>query len=591
MQGIRISRRHVLTSLGVAGVGTVSGCASDDEPGTAADGTGATGTTAGEGTDTGASTVGGGEDQETSTEDDPPDLGSDYWSFETGGPVYSSPTVVDGTLYVGSHDRNLYALNAETGEERWRFRTGPNPNVKSAFGMKGYGIRSSPQVVGGTVYVGSNDYNVYAVDAETGEEQWRLETDSYVYSSPTVVDDIVYVGSRGGGMYALDAATGESVWEAEVGTSGTAPLVVDGKVFMGSYTLDKTVSCFDAATGEALWRRGEGLETCSSPTYHRGLVLNGSLDEYVYALDPDTGETVWKTNIDGPQNNASFTAKDGTLYASRYRGGLVALDVETGDVLWEAETFSAGNQAPTTVGDAVVAVNQASGITVVDAATGDVRWGTSVYDGGGYDMVSSPLVVDGVLFLGTDKDNTLHAMEIGLEGSSDGSRVRHGMKNHHHEWAEMPAQDLDVRSTGHSVAANVEAIRVEEDDDGDESDVGWLDDVPNYEGTVDLRGRGEVTIAVGAGEMGHQFDPAAILVDVGTTVVWEWTGAGGAHNVVELRADFESELTDEEGHTVRRTFDEERVVPYYCEPHRDAGMKGVVAVGRTDDELVEPEDG
>lgn len=111
---------------------------------------------------------------------------------------------------------------------------------------------------------------------------------------------------------------------------------------------------------------------------------------------------------------------------------------------------------------------------------------------------------------------------------------------------------------------------------------GWFDDVENYDGTLDKTGRDEVTVRVGAGDEGVLFDPPAIQVDPLTTVIWEWTGAGGAHNVVhepERAAEepaFESTLTDEAGHTYEYEFNHERVYRYYCERHRDVGMKGVV---------------
>ena len=125
---------------------------------------------------------------------------------------------------------------------------------------------------------------------------------------------------------------------------------------------------------------------------------------------------------------------------------------------------------------------------------------------------------------------------------------------------------------------------------------GWFEDVDNYEGTVDFRGQDEVTVAVGAGDDGVQFDPPAILVDPGTTVVWEWTGAGGTHNVVHEPAEdegdpaFESELQEEEGATFEHTFDEveEGILRYYCDPHRSVGMKGAVAVGDVNDEIIDP---
>jgi len=114
----------------------------------------------------------------------------------------------------------------------------------------------------------------------------------------------------------------------------------------------------------------------------------------------------------------------------------------------------------------------------------------------------------------------------------------------------------------------------EEPDYGD-----WFDDVSNYEGrTLDLTGESEVAVGVGAGEEGLLFDPPAIAVDPGTTVVWEWTGQGGQHNVAAEDADFESETTGEEGFTFEYDFEDGGVHRYVCRPHRAVGMKGAVTV-------------
>jgi len=107
---------------------------------------------------------------------------------------------------------------------------------------------------------------------------------------------------------------------------------------------------------------------------------------------------------------------------------------------------------------------------------------------------------------------------------------------------------------------------------------GWLDDVDNYDETVDRRDADSVTVSVGAGSNGYRFDPPAVAVSPGTTVVWEWTGKGGSHNVVAETADFESDLTGESGHTFEQTFDSTGVVKFYCSPHETVGMKGAVAV-------------
>jgi halocyanin-like protein len=108
---------------------------------------------------------------------------------------------------------------------------------------------------------------------------------------------------------------------------------------------------------------------------------------------------------------------------------------------------------------------------------------------------------------------------------------------------------------------------------------GWLDDANNYSEVVDLRGESEPTVEVGVGSNGLAFGPAAVHVDNGATVTWEWTGEGGSHNVVHQDGNFESDLTGEAGATFTHTFDEDGIYNYYCDPHRSAGMLGSVVVG------------
>jgi halocyanin-like protein len=111
---------------------------------------------------------------------------------------------------------------------------------------------------------------------------------------------------------------------------------------------------------------------------------------------------------------------------------------------------------------------------------------------------------------------------------------------------------------------------------------GWMSDVGNYSEVADATGQSEVNITVGAQGNGgaFAFGPPAVQVDPGTTIIWEWNGEGGQHNVVaEEGGDFESELTAEAGFTFEQTFESEGVIKYFCQPHRALGMKGVVVVG------------
>ena len=120
-----------------------------------------------------------------------------------------------------------------------------------------------------------------------------------------------------------------------------------------------------------------------------------------------------------------------------------------------------------------------------------------------------------------------------------------------------------------------------------------LEDVDG--GTEDLRGESEVTVDVGAEGNGGNlaFSPAGIWIDPGTTVTWEWTGEGGAHNVeaTDGSAEFESDTTEEAGFTFEFDFTEDHagITNYQCTPHASLGMLGAVAVG-DDVETVETGD-
>jgi outer membrane protein assembly factor BamB len=123
-----------------------------------------------------------------------PLTGAIKWSHRTGDSISSSPAVGrDGTVFVGSNDGRLYALDPQDGSEKWAFLTGDT-------------IHSSPAVAAdGTVYFGSYDKNVYALDGRTGAEKWRFATDGLVLSSPVIGENgTVFIGSQDGFLYALE---------------------------------------------------------------------------------------------------------------------------------------------------------------------------------------------------------------------------------------------------------------------------------------------------------------------------------------------------------------------------------------------------
>jgi outer membrane protein assembly factor BamB len=303
------------------------------------------------------------------------------WKFETEGEVYSSPTVVDGTVFIGSDDYpngDVYALDADDGSEQWRFETGTY-------------VGSSLTVVDGTVFIGSYDFpngDVYALDADDGSEQWRFETGAYEGSSPTVVDGTVFIGSNDYNVYALDADDGSEQWRFETGNpANSSPTVVDGTVFIGSE--DENVYALDADDGSEQWRFETGGNVGSSPTVVDGTVFIGSNDGNVYALDADDGSEQWRFETGGDVDS-SPTVVDGTVFIGSNDGNVYALDADDGSEQWR---FEAGE-----------------------------------YVG------SSPTVVDGTVFIGSS-DRNVYALDAGVEGSSEGSRVNLGTLGHHNVFA------------------------------------------------------------------------------------------------------------------------------------------------------------
>jgi outer membrane protein assembly factor BamB len=124
--------------------------------------------------------------------------------------------VVNGVVYVGSHDQNLYAIDAMTGLKHWSFETG---------GL----VVSSPVVVEDVVYFGSFDGNYYAVDAASGKELGRLTTGSILESFSVLAGDQIVFGARDGTVYGIDrvpSASEGAQFSTVIGTPAATPVAV-----------------------------------------------------------------------------------------------------------------------------------------------------------------------------------------------------------------------------------------------------------------------------------------------------------------------------------------------------------------------------
>ncbi|MEV6974745.1 serine/threonine-protein kinase [Kitasatospora sp. NPDC093806] len=199
------------------------------------------------------------------------------WSVPVGEDVPSRPVERSGVLYVTAGTR-VYALDAASGAERWRFEA---PVV----------LFTPPALDADAVYVADYLGTVYALDAATGRDRWRARTGTRQGAEPVVVGDgMVLVGS-GETLYAFEAGSGRERWRYSArGEIVGSPAVADGLVHLGSR--DHSLHTLDLAGGQLRWELGTKGELTGSPVAVGGKVFVGSKDRCVYALDAFYGTAV-----------------------------------------------------------------------------------------------------------------------------------------------------------------------------------------------------------------------------------------------------------------------------------------------------------
>ena len=176
--------------------------------------------------------------------------GSKKWAYRTGGWVRASPTLgKDGMIYIGSLDSYLYAVKPD-GKRQWRYRTSDEVHSTAAIGNDG------------TIYVGSDDSYLYAVKPD-GKRKWRFRTGDQVRSSPAIGSDgTLYVGSDDGYFYAIKTANEDTVeaQPAEIAIDTYAGVMIEGTVG-AKYRVEFKDKLDDAAK----WIAGDVITLPESP--------------------------------------------------------------------------------------------------------------------------------------------------------------------------------------------------------------------------------------------------------------------------------------------------------------------------------------
>jgi outer membrane protein assembly factor BamB len=321
-----------------------------------------------------------------------PSLGTVAWKFKTSGRVVSSPVVVGEAVYVGSTDGNLYAVNRADGTLRWKFPT------RGA-------VSSSPAFANGVVFAGSADGRFYAVEAATGKEKWNFKTagerrftapgihggtprtemmpdpfDMFL-SSPVITGGTIYFGSGDNNVYALDAESGALRWTFKTGNVVHAsPAVSNGVVFIGSW--DRNMYAINATSGKELWRFQTGNDTviynqigiASSAAVAGGVVYFGCRDGHFYAVDAKTGAQRWSHDNKMGWVIASPAVRNGVVYFASADGTrFKALDAVTGALKYSVENKAISFSSPAIVNDVAYFGSSDGWLHAVDIATGATK--------------------------------------------------------------------------------------------------------------------------------------------------------------------------------------------------------------------------
>lgn len=273
---------------------------------------------------------------------DPGEIGESRWSFTADAPFQSAGIAVDDDRVIAaSDDETVYALDLNTGDVEWQFSDDDwPPHVPFT-------------IAGSTVFLTTNSGTV-AVDAETGEENWRTDEALAVQrSSPLAVDDRVYV--HGGsltpadnGIVELDRDSGELNWRFETdGRTPAAPVMAGDTLLIGVNPHDGSrngrLFGVDTATGEERWRIDHenilgGIELAGGIAY--ATAENGPL----LAFDPGEGDVLWETDEGNLMNNnlsggnvvttQAHVFDDRLLFNGRH---ILEYDPDTGELIGELE--------------------------------------------------------------------------------------------------------------------------------------------------------------------------------------------------------------------------------------------------------------
>ena len=345
------------------------------------------------------------------------------WSYATGDALLSSPALgSNDTVYAGSYDQYLYAIDSTNGQLRWRYSVAPSGNNEYAY------IFSSPAIgADGTIYFGTDqqlggnrgsDGKFYALNPN-GTLKWVYALSDSVYSDPAIgADGTIYFGCHDTNLYALNP-NGTLKWKFLAGDQIYSDPIVgpDGTIYFGCddwrlYALN--------TNGTLRWKVNTGRFITGSPAMGAGgEIYVGSLSSNLFSISP-AGTTNWVFHTTNRIASSPAVGADGTVYVGTYNqfggnsGRLFAVN-PNGTLKWSVLIASGVQSSPALTADGTIYVGTDDGDLHALDGNGNTLWSTFT---GGY-IYSSPVIgPKGTVFIGS-ADALLYAF-AGTAGPAPG---------------------------------------------------------------------------------------------------------------------------------------------------------------------------
>jgi outer membrane protein assembly factor BamB len=314
------------------------------------------------------------------------------WTFKVGADksgiasTESTAAIMNGVAYVGAFDDHLHALDLATGTEKWKFKAGP--------------IKAPVAAMAGIVYAGNMDGMVYAIDA-TGKPKWQVELSGEVTSGPNAFGDAILVGTGDETLHCLSKTDGKSRWTFAIngGPVIGTPALVDGKTFAAG--CDSTLHILDAANGKELGTVDLGGQVGASAAVRDGKLYVGTMSNQVVAVDLSKAEVAWTFEPAARKLPffASVAATDKLIIAGSRDKRVYAIDRATGKEVWSVPTEGKVDSSPVVVGKRVYAGSHDGRLYVLELDTGKLIERIQL-DG---PISASPAIGGGCLVIGTEK--------------------------------------------------------------------------------------------------------------------------------------------------------------------------------------------